>query len=156
VDPREYAALHQELMQACRALQGTPDEAKRAFYEGLEKVAQPWLTLHVLERSEHEVLFGLLLHFRQAERELGARRRRVVAGLCAVWAFVLSAAGAAVVLVYGIANWGWFRTWQLTRAWGDELWLAIKYSSPLERVAVVGVLMILIALPLAWRTPRGS
>jgi hypothetical protein len=156
VDARAYANLHKELIQACRTLKATPDEAKRAFYDGLENLAQPWLTLNVLERSEQEILFDLLLRCRQAERELGGRRGRYVARLCAVWGLALVAAVAAVVLVYGVANWGWFRNWQATRAWGDSFWTAVKHSSPLERVAVVGLLMLLIGIPLAWRVPRGS
>jgi hypothetical protein len=156
LDARAYDDLHKELIQTCRALQDTPDEAKRAFYDGLENLARPWLTVNALERSEQEILFDLLRRCRQADRELGAGRGRYVARLCAVWGLALAAAGAAVVLACGAANRGWFPSWQVTRAWGDDFWAAVKYSSPLERVAVVGLLTVLIAVPLAWRVPRGS
>ena len=51
VDPRAYDTLHKELLEACRAQEGTADEAGRAFYESLEDLAQPWLSVRVLEAA---------------------------------------------------------------------------------------------------------
>jgi len=68
---REYHALRQSLLEACRSLAGTADGEARALYERLESVAEPWLTLYALERAEREVLFDLFQGCRQVGRELG-------------------------------------------------------------------------------------
>ena len=70
IQPDGYRSLHGELIRACRSRVETADEVKRPFYERLVALAQPWLTSRLLEQSDREILFDLLICCREAELEL--------------------------------------------------------------------------------------
>jgi len=96
---REYHALRQSLLEACRSLAGTADGEARALYERLESVAEPWLTLYALERAEREVLFDLFQGCRQVGRELGGRTWSSLVRAWAVPGLALVGSVASVILL---------------------------------------------------------
>jgi serine/threonine protein kinase len=70
VPDEDYKALHGELIRASRARAETSDEVKRSLYERVMNLAQPWLTSELLEHSDREILFDLLVRCREADLEL--------------------------------------------------------------------------------------
>ena len=75
LDPQHYQKLHRELRSACLA--PTVGEADRRVHEAIEILTRPWLSLSVLENTDHEILCSVLGRCRQVDRELhGADRTR--------------------------------------------------------------------------------
>ena len=70
VEPEVYKSLHGGLIRACRSRVEVAEEVKRPFYEHLVDLVQPWLTLKLLEHSDREILFDLLICCREADLEL--------------------------------------------------------------------------------------
>jgi hypothetical protein len=148
VNPRAYRVLHQDLLDACQsAAAGSP---KQAFFEGLDDLARPWLTLRVLQQTEPEILFDLLVRCQEAERVLvgGAwvwwvRRavRPLLVGLVTVLLVVL---GVGVWNGVGPQVQEWLRQ-------GEALFgiAARVVPSPeawlVAGLVIVGVLMLLVA-----------
>jgi hypothetical protein len=154
VNPREYEGLHQELLAACRVLAEAGDAGKRPFYQRLEELAQPWLTLLVLERTDREILFDLLGRCRGAARALGGggwgdvARRGLVWGLAA-----LAPAGLGFVLWR--ADWLWGSAAERVQdAWSQVRWVALG-SVGVEPWLAGGAVLVVVATVLLWRAARG-
>src|SRR4051794_8857333 len=122
VDEHAYCTLHREVIEGCRALARTADEAKRAFYQDLEALAHPWLTLAVLARENREILFDLLIRCRQAERELCGRPKAPAARGWTVPALAAVAAAVGAVLWTWIADRGWLPILNRVQDWSDVAW----------------------------------
>jgi serine/threonine protein kinase len=72
IDAEGYRFLHADLLAGCRSAVATQPE-KRALFQKLEELIQPWLSLQVLSRTEPDILRTLLRRCRQAEGALGLR-----------------------------------------------------------------------------------
>jgi hypothetical protein len=107
---REYQALHQNLLRVCQALAGA-DEQARPFYEGLETVARPWLSLWVLEQADRQILFDLLDRSRQAGGELGGP----------TWGYLARAWAGPGLALTAFAVWASLLIWIGSRVFGPLL-----------------------------------
>ena len=145
VDARQYALLHKELIEKCRSLTGSTNE-EEAFYRYLEDLAQPWLTPSVLARADHEILLHLLDRCRQAERHLGGR---TWASMVKTWALPAGLAGLIVLCLifvsFTIPHIGWPAVQRL-RDFSDDLLIAIKRSTEVERLTFVGVVLMMVSI----------
>jgi hypothetical protein len=71
VNPETYRFVHTALLLACRsAAEAAVTSQRRAFYQELTSIVQPWLTLQTFARTESQMLQALLERCRQAELEL--------------------------------------------------------------------------------------
>jgi hypothetical protein len=70
VDPEGYRALHQGLLESCRAQAGRVAEEGHIYFQRLEDLAKPWLTVEILRRTDEEILHSLLRNCYDAEMEL--------------------------------------------------------------------------------------
>ena len=101
VDPRYYENLHRELRSACFA--PTVNEADQRYYATIEIFVRPWLSLNVLEDTDHEILCSVLERSRQIDRELnGADRFHHVRQ----WGGRLLAVGVVAALAAALAMLG--------------------------------------------------
>jgi hypothetical protein len=152
-DPREYEALHRELLAASRAL-AAAEGARREFYRRLEEVARPWLTARALEQADRELLLDLLARCRQAERELRPPPWPGAGVLWAAAAVALSGAVAAVVLLFWTAG----RAWSPAQEWLRGRWQAVGQAARATGEAgwwfVAGAVVALVAIVVVWRGGR--
>ncbi|HWG41899.1 MAG TPA: serine/threonine-protein kinase [Gemmataceae bacterium] len=66
-----YRAVHAALLQVCRAgIESAPTPPRRAFYQELVSIAQPWLNLKTFAHIEPQMLKSLLERCKQIELEL--------------------------------------------------------------------------------------
>src|SRR4051794_15751917 len=60
IDESSFAELYRSLTQACHDGAAAAVGEERAFYEALESLVSPWVTLSVLTRAEPAVVRELL------------------------------------------------------------------------------------------------
>ena len=159
VNPETYRAVHMNLLLACRsAAESAVSSERRAFYQELVSIVQPWLTLQTFARTESEMLQSLLERCRQAELELNEGKVpwtiRQFVGLVLL---ALSPIGLAV----------WY--WNSGRLWLPSLMRAFQWDSskpsahsawdyvsthPSLLMGVIFPLVIVVSIYLLVRTPR--
>ena len=159
VNPETYRAVHTNLLLACRsAAEAAVTPERRAFYQELVSIVQPWLTLQTFARTESEMLRALLGRCRQAELELNEGKVpwtvRQFVGLVLL---ALSPIGLAV----------WY--WNSGRLWLPSLVRAFQWDSskpsahsawdyvathPSLLMGVIFPLVIVVSIYLLVRTPR--
>jgi hypothetical protein len=154
VAPQQYEALHRELLAACRTPAGMAAETKRDFYQDLESLVQPWLSLYVLEQTPRDILFDLFARCQQVERELGCRTwvdnlRRWALPLAAL----LTVAAGVALLVWTADRVLLPALVKLSDCW-QVVWFATKRSSATQQWGAAGILAIVIAIFLLTRSPR--
>jgi hypothetical protein len=152
VDSVAYAALRNELIAVCRSL-AEEDGERRAYYTALEETVRPWLSPRALARTDRELLFMLLDHCREVERELGGRRwvpNRLFHFNLVPWI----ATGA---VVFGLA---WFLlefglpVLEALRDLIATAWLTIQYSSNFLKLSVLAVVLVVASSYAISRTAR--
>jgi hypothetical protein len=141
-----YRALHRRLLACCRSLaKEAPDREERRFYESLEELARPWLSLPVLAQTERKIVADLLHCCHQADRRLNGRNwfPRLPRWLLLPAASL--AAAAAFLCVPGLGRvWAPLANWLL----GLVHTLAVLYggTSAGQRLLAAGIALILTAI----------
>ncbi len=143
VDPRAYRALHQGLLAACRSLADSAGEESRAYYEGLEGLARPWLSPKILAHADAEILDSLLARCRQVEAELGVRRRSSVVLGGAIKALLPVSALAGSILLLWATGVEMAPALDQARGWSDVIWFTVRRTSDVPKLALVTALVIL-------------
>jgi hypothetical protein len=154
VDSREYVILYKELIRDCHGLGDSASEVEKSFYRYLEELVRPWLAPGMLARSDRDILLDLLARCRQAERRLGVRSWTRVVSDWAPRAIMLSLLAAAGITFFMTGAGGWLWALSRLRGWSDDLWFAAKYSSDVERLCFVGVVLIVVSMFTVSRAPR--
>src|SRR5262245_59881533 len=80
IDFETYHKLHEGLLQECWLQAGAAEAEKKSFYQGLERLAKPWLSPETLARADQEILREVLARCHQAEQKLGCRKRILSTG----------------------------------------------------------------------------
>lgn len=106
VDPAEYQRLHEMLLKICRALSEREGLENGPFYQELEELLVPWVTLESLTQADGEIVWGLLCRCEQVERVLGGRPAKSVDWRRINLVVLGLAGGTAVVMVVVLATWG--------------------------------------------------
>jgi hypothetical protein len=154
IDPEAYVALQRELIRSCRALAASANEVEAAFYRYIEDLAQPWLDLAVLSKGERDILFDLVIRCRHVRTQLGGRSwiRSLmpwgvpVVAAALIFAIMLLCMGRFSVILSTILD--------RARGWSDDLWFRITRSSDVERLFVVGCILVVVSMVLVTRTAR--
>ena len=146
VDPQAYVTLHRELIASCRVLAASANEVEAASYRYLEDLAQPWLDLAVLDRADRDILFDLLFRCKHVQAQLGGR----------AWIRVLRAWGTPVflgasflaIMLLCMGRFSVVLSTMLDRArnWSDDLSIRVNHSTDLERLFVVGLVLIMVTI----------
>lgn len=138
VDMQAYDALHKELIATCRSLTASAEGSERAFYQGLEDLARPWLSPSVLAKSDRAILLDLLIRCRQAERALGRGNwaSAVRRWSLPVLVFAMAAVGAFLLMETAGGRWSAVLDWG--RSWSALAWLSLKRASAIPLLFVVG------------------
>jgi hypothetical protein len=154
VDPREYVALHKELIQECRTLAESADEVEGVYYRYLADLVQPWLTPSVLARADHDILVELLARCLQVERQLGVRAWSRMIPVKAPQALLTLLLAVAAILLISTIGGGGYSVLDWLRSWSDVLWIAVKRSSDVERLCLIGIILIFVSIFSVSRTAR--
>ena len=154
VDPQMYVVLYKALIQECRKLAESANEVEGTFYRYLGDLVQPWLTPSVLARADRDILIDLLVRCRQVERQLGVPSWPRSVRDWAPRAVVVSLIIAVGILLIGAGDGGWHSGLDRLRGWWDDLWFAIKWSSDVERLCVISIILILVSILSISRTAR--
>jgi hypothetical protein len=157
VNAQVYETLHRGLLALCRSLAAAADGEGRTFYESLESLAQPWMSVQVLEQADRQIRFVLLSLCRRVERRLNGRGW---ASRLRRWAraAVMPLAALAMLLVLGrAAEPAWFTLF----GWLDDCWHMIwsaahRYWGDAPRWVAVGFIVDLIAVYLVSYIPRAD
>jgi len=157
VDPQAYVTLHRELIASCRVLAASANEVEAASYRYLEDLAQPWLDLAVLDRADRadrNILFDLLFRCKHVQAQLGGRSWiRVLRA----WGtpFFLGASFLAIMLLC-MGRFSVVLSTMLDRArnWSYDLSIRVNHSTDLERLFVVGLVLIMVTIYAVLRTAR--
>jgi len=157
VDPQAYVTLHRELIASCRVLAASANEVEAVSYRYLEDLAQPWLDLAVLDRADRadrDILFNLLIRCKHVQAQLGGRSWiRVLRA----WGtpFFLGASFLAIMLLC-MGRFSAVLSTMLDRArsWSDDLYIRVNHSTDLERLFVVGLVLIMVTIYAVLRTAR--
>jgi hypothetical protein len=142
---RVYRALHRRLVAACRSLAKQSDSEQQVFYESLEELARPWLSLPVLAQTDRKIVADLLACCRRAERQLVGRSW--LPGLSR-W-LLLSAASFAAASAFLFVP-GLDRLWVPLVDWltGMSHGFSVLYAATTagERLFAAGIAMVLTAM----------
>ena len=157
VDPQAYVTLHRELIASCRVLAASANEVEAVSYRYLEDLAQPWLDLAVLDRADRadrDILFDLLFRCKHVQAQLGGRS----------WIRVLRAWGTPVflgasflaIMLLCMGRFSVVLSTMLDRArnWSYDLSIRVNHSTDLERLFVVGLVLIMVTIYAVSRTAR--
>ena len=157
VDPQAYVMLHRELIASCRVLAASANEVEAVSYRYLEDLVQPWLDLAVLDRAyhaDHDILFDLLFRCKHVQAQLGSRS----------WIRVLRAWGTPVflgasflaIMLLRMGRFSVVLSTMLDRArnWSDDLSIRVNHSTDLERLFVVGLVLIMVTIYAVSRIAR--
>jgi hypothetical protein len=154
VDPQAYVTLHRELIASCRVLAASANEVEAVSYRYLEDLAQPWLDLAVLDRTDRDILFDLLFRCKHVQSQLGGRSWiRVLRG----WGTpVFLGASFLAIMLLCMGRFSVVLSTMLDRArnWSDDLYIRVNYSTDLERLFVVGLVLIMVTIYAVSRIPR--
>jgi hypothetical protein len=151
ITPEEYAALHGELR---RTLAGMLDGPERAYYEGLAKMAAPWLSIDVLENADREILLNLLVRCREIQRQLGIHRPIVVLRRWARRTLGLLALLALILLGFRMADSVLFPVWRWMKEEFIILRWALRRSGDVPWFVLLGAIVILVGMYVLSRTAR--
>lgn len=153
LDPRAYAALRKELIAVCRSF-AEADGPERNLYVGLEETVKPWLNLRVLDRTDREILTGLLLHCREVERQLNGRKWRPALSLHWGPAMVIVAGGAVICGLVWLLPMACLSVLNTLRDAADTIWLTIKYADNSQKWSAIAVIIVLVSMLIVSRSAR--
>jgi hypothetical protein len=153
VDPEAYATLRNEVIAACRSL-AEPDGPERPFYASLEQTVRPWLDLRALERTDREILGGLLVSCRDAECQLKGRKSRL--DWAGHWkpAMVIVAGGVVIGGLFWLFPSEGLWVFNSVRDLAVIVWLKIKYADDWSKGCGIAVMVIVAAIYTVWRSAR--
>jgi hypothetical protein len=123
------------------------------LYQNLDNLAQPWMTLQVLEQAEGEILSDLLAKCRQVERGLPGPTWSQTARRWAVMVLALVGVGAGAGLLFWAGDGVWAPLLERAGSWWRLLCSAVEHSSPTQRWIVAGVVLVMIGMYWVTRTP---
>ncbi len=154
VDRQTYVALRRELIEHCQATAATANDVDAIFYRYLEDLVQPWLDPGVLNRTDRDILFDLLIRCKDAQSQLrGHSWIRVFPPMTAValvvallFAITPLWLGRLLVLLLTILN--------RARSWSDELWFTVAYASSIQWMSYVICALLVMCVYLVYRTSR--
>jgi hypothetical protein len=149
-DRGDYTELHRDLLGCCRVL-AEENEPRRDFYRLLEGLVRPWLSLRTLAQTDSETLLALSLQCREIDRRLNGRRLRVKGRW--VLGLALVSVTAALVVLFPSQSAAILQSAldEGERAWKAML-LTYRQSSDTQRLILLGFLIAVISMVVAWRT----
>jgi hypothetical protein len=144
--------MHRNLLGLCRTLLGE-DKARAEFYDYLEGLLCPWLTLGALERADHDLLAALYQQCRRVDWELNGkgweRMRRMILPLVL---FLLVAGG--VILLSLTGNSFWESVTERLQEVQTAVARLYRQSTETQRLVAFGMVVAAIGMAIAWRTSR--
>jgi hypothetical protein len=149
-----YVKLHREVVERCRLLAASANEVEKTFYSYLEDLARPWLDLAVLDRAERDILFDLLIRCQDAEKQLAGRTRRR-SRMTGAKPAMLGAIIFVIVLLW-TSRFSVLSSIILdhVRSLSDDFYFRVVHSSDLERLFVVGCLLVATSIYTVSRTAK--
>ena len=158
VKPEDYSTLHARVLQACRSISGTKQEAPPMVKRGAE-IATPWLSLESLKSADHEILQNLYQSCQAVQRELdswgtrlGGVNRRSVA-LFALLFGVVFLFGLALSNPAGTFE-GLRKGWEYFVALRESVWLQVASNPKTVRLWSVGSMAAVLTVIMAYVTFR--
>jgi serine/threonine protein kinase len=120
VNADTYRTVYTSLVNTCRsAAEAAPTPQRRAYFQELLSIVQPWFNLHTFIHTETQMLQALLVRCKQAELELNDGNVpwtvRQVVGMVLL---MLSPVGLAL----------WY--WNSARRWLPALWRSFEWDGP--------------------------
>jgi hypothetical protein len=137
----------------CRSVSESQDPAD-PLYETLAEVVKPWVSLEILKRTDNELLISLLYRCRDLERQLGCRTRVWWRSQIPIRLLLASVIVAALLLWLGAAEGVFMALVDWLRSWAVVIWVTIKWSSDLERIFFLGIVLVVVSLIAVVRTAR--
>jgi hypothetical protein len=127
VDSRSYDMLYANLVEACHSLADMveADSEERAYFQNLEHLALPWVSLQSLQAADREILGDLFIRARQAESELSGRTWAVPSLRQPVQWLATIVTWAGLVIVFWVAGNAWLPILDRGRSWQEAVALCV-------------------------------
>jgi hypothetical protein len=154
IDPGSYAALRQDLIDACHSCT-SPDDPKRSYYAGLAETVRPWIDLHAFDRTDQEILSALSRRCREVERQLTGRSWTLssLSEFARAPAIALACVVSVLVIVWVSKLLG-FSVLECVRDCVNLIWVTIKYADSFQQMSVIAVAVIIVAMYAVNRSVR--
>ncbi|GEM_PF-998647 len=142
-----YRQLYDELLECCRTHAARADAADQPFFQQLEEMVTPWLTVRSLASIDRDTLASLLQRCQLIEQQLGIRKNGNVVSWVALLACVICAGSL-----------GWFvlqtrGSFSLDMSFARSLWASME-AHPVLSLAVVFPALVAASLTLFGRVLR--
>jgi hypothetical protein len=154
VEAKAYVRIHRELIASCRVQAASANEVEAAFFRYMEDLAQPWLDLAVLGRADRDILFDLLIRCRHINVQLGGRSWTPLQWNWEIPAVLGTLFFAIMLLCMSKFSVGLSTILDYARGWSDDLWFSVARSSELQRLTVIGCVLVVVAMIAVSRTAR--
>jgi hypothetical protein len=145
IGAEEYRELYRRLTTNCRELAGSADNPGRTLHETMIDTVRPWLSPQALERADREILGVLLQRCRWIERAIGVRTGVLTHLRRAAPLFLLPAATVIVVVGWTLAVPRIPLVDAVRFRWA-MVWMSVKRTSDVEKLCLVGIVLILISI----------
>jgi hypothetical protein len=154
VDAQAYGTAHTEVVEACRTLASMVEGEEQAYFQGLEKLAGPWVSPQSFRLPEREILSDLLRQCRKVQRELGGRHL-VLPDLRTPLRLLLSlTAFAAFMLCFWTAGSAWSPILQQGRSWKEAYHMCVDRTRYVHHILIPGMIVVSVSSVMVWKSAK--
>lgn len=154
LDPRSYDMLYLNLVEACHSLGEMVDDQERAYFQSLEHLALPWVSLQSLQTADRDILDDLLTRARQADHELSGRTWAVPSFRQPVQWLATLVTWAGLLMVFWVAGNAWLPILDRGRPWQEAVELCIARTQYMHSLLLPAVLVVAFSSYMISRTAR--
>jgi hypothetical protein len=144
VEHEAYVELHAALINCCHSLANMFDGEEKAYFQGLEQIARPWVDPQSFRAADREILDDLLKVCRKAERELG-NWRWSLPNLPLGRATVVAATLATLYVALWVTDLAWASFFRMGTSWTESLWIYIGRTGYYQYLFIPAVVVVAVS-----------
>lgn len=157
VSAADYEKMHAGLLAACQGIEHADDERQRVFAAKVRQIVKPWVSLEAFKNEQMHSLFAVLARCADLERQMLTQPSPLDLSR---WSVGMLASAVAVAVLGLFLVWFSFQPDAFEsvsnplRTMFIKVSNTIRWSSFIERFAVITIVAVLIGVRFAIRTAR--